>query len=76
MIYYNKEYMQVLNIRHNYINSFKEIMYHLQLSSHKRKIMFLSRLQGGEHNNVYGVILLQKFFEFKILFNNVYIIQY
>lgn len=38
--------------------------------------MFLSRLQGGEHNNVYGVILLQKFFEFKILFNNVYIIQY
>lgn len=42
--------------------------------------MFLPRLQGGEYNNVCGVITLQKFFELiendKILFNIVYIIQY
>ena len=71
--------MYVLNIRPDYISSFKEVMHHLQLCSPKRRIMFLPRLQGDEYNNVCGVISLQKFFELlendKILFNIVYIIQ-
>lgn len=41
--------------------------------------MFLPRLQGGEYNNVCGVISFEKFLKLlsnnKILFNIVYIIQ-
>ncbi|MDE6500502.1 MAG: hypothetical protein K2L10_00215 [Ruminococcus sp.] len=75
----DRDGMYVLNIRPEYEHSFKSVMKHLQTSSPKKRIMFLPRLQGGEHNNVCGVITLDKFFELlendKILFNIVYIIQ-
>lgn len=71
--------MFVLNIRPEYEHSFKSVMIHLQTASPKKRIMFLPRLQGSEHNNVCGVITLDKFFELldndKILFNIAYIIQ-
>ena len=47
--------------------------------SPKKRIMFLPRLQGGEYNNVCGVLTLKQFFKLlnnkKILFNIAYIIQ-
>lgn len=71
--------MFVLNIRPEYEHSFKSVMIHLQRCSPKQRIMFLPRLQGGENNNVCGVITLDRFFELlendKILFNIAYIIQ-
>ncbi|MDE6665065.1 MAG: hypothetical protein K2K14_02600, partial [Ruminococcus sp.] len=65
--------MYVLNIRSEYEHSFKNVMIHLQMASPKKRIMFLPRLQGGEHNTVCGVITLNRFFELldndKILFS-------
>lgn len=71
--------MYVLKIRDEYYHSFEAVMKKLQSLSPKKRIMFLPRLQGGEYNNVCGVITLEHFFELldnkKILFNIVYIIQ-
>ncbi|WP_297958122.1 hypothetical protein [uncultured Ruminococcus sp.] len=71
--------MYVFKIRDEYYHSFKTVMKKLQALSPKKRIMFLPRLEGGEYNNVCGVITMKHFFELldsrKILFNIVYIIQ-
>lgn len=71
--------MYVLKIVDEYYHSFKEVLKKLQELSPIKRIMFLPRLQGGEYNNVCGVITLHDFFELldnkRILFNIVYIIQ-
>ena len=71
--------MYVLKIVDEYYHSFKKVLKKLQELSPKKRIMFLPRLEGGEYNNVCGVITLNDFFELldnkRILFNIVYIIQ-
>lgn len=71
--------MYVLKIRDGYVSDFKKALTYLWQQSPKKSILFLPRLQGGEYNNVCGVITLNRFFELlsndKILFNVVYIIQ-
>lgn len=71
--------MYVFSVRDEYIKSFENVLLYLINKSPRKQIMFLPRLQGGEYNNVCGVITLEKFFELlsnnKILFNIVYIIQ-
>lgn len=71
--------MYVFSICDEYKRSFKDVLLYLERKSPKKQIMFLPRLQGGEYNNVCGVITLEKFFELlmndKILFNIVYIIE-
>lgn len=71
--------MYVFTVRDTYKKSFEDVLLYLINKSPKKQIMFLPRLQGGEYNNVCGVISFEKFFELlsnnKILFNIVYIIQ-
>lgn len=71
--------MFVLRIRKDYENDFKKALTYLWSQSPNKSILFLPRLQGGEYNNVCGVITLERFFELlsndKILFNIVYIIK-
>ena len=71
--------MCVLTIREDYKDSFRDVMRHLQNYSPKNRIFFLPRLQGGEYDNVCGVITMERFFELldsgRILFNIAYIIQ-
>ena len=71
--------MYVLKIVEEYYQSFKKVLKELQKLSPNKRIMFLPRLEGGEYNNVCGVITLNDFFELlenkRILFNIVYIIQ-
>lgn len=72
------EGMYVLTIRKKYRKAFVKCLSYLINKSPKKQIMFLPRLQGGEYNNVCGVIPFEKFIELlkndKILFNIVYII--
>ncbi len=71
--------MYVFSVHDKYKKSFENVLLYLINKSPKKQIMFLPRLQGGEYNNVCGVITIEKFFELlsndKILFNIVYIIQ-
>lgn len=71
--------MRVMTVREEFKQSFRNVMHHLQNCSPLKRIMFLPRLQGGESNNVCGVISLEHFFELlendKIIFNIAYIIQ-
>ena len=71
--------MYTLCFKRGYYRSFKAVMKKLLSLSPKKRIMFLPRLQGGEYNNVGGVLTLRQFFKLldsrKILFNIAYIIQ-
>ena len=71
--------MYILRFKPGYYRSFRAVMKKLLSLSPKKRIMFLPRLQGGEYNNVCGVLTLKQFFKLlnnkKILFNIAYIIQ-